>query len=199
GQDIRAAAGAELFHPPLQRPGVLRQDAYAFIGRQQPQAEGTPLPQDLQIPAEQDEHGPGEGKIAGDLLRPQQQPAEALRRPPRPQVAAGNFAAGRPLPERHTNGRDEGQSQNQQRPFAGLSLRARDRHAASRSKEVAGGRSGSSFDPFAGWVDFNCPNVEISERLIVEDGRMACQGAGTANSSYLVTFCLSNPGAAVLL
>ena len=47
----------------------------ALAGRQQIQAEGGALAADLQPATCEDEHGPGEGPVAGDLFGAEEQPA----------------------------------------------------------------------------------------------------------------------------
>ena len=90
----------------------------ALAGGKQLQGEGAALPSHLQIPAQQDEAGPDEAGVAGDLLRAEEEPAETLGRPA---DDAGLVVAGDrgPLPQRDADGADESEGQQQERPFSG--------------------------------------------------------------------------------
>ena len=109
---------------------VLRQDAGPLVGGQKTQREGAALAAQLQVTIGDDEDAPGEAAVAADLLGAQKQPAQALRRPAAPEVHA--VVPRRPLPERHADRTDQGQGQDQQGPFSGLSLRAGDCHGVFR-------------------------------------------------------------------
>ena len=70
----------------------------------------------FEISTQEDEAGPGEAAIAGDLFRPQQQDAEPLGGG---ELLAriGRLAIGGPLPQGDADCADERDGQDQQRPF----------------------------------------------------------------------------------
>src|SRR5439155_17529199 len=98
-----------------------------FIGRPQTKTKRRSLPADFPITSQRNKPGPGERGVPGDLFRPEQQPANPLRRPARPLLAPR--APGRPLPERHTNDADKSEGQDEQRPFAGATVGGSESHA----------------------------------------------------------------------
>ena len=91
GQDVRAADGRRLFDLALEKAGVFRQDADADLGRQEPESEGAALAAHVEVALAEDEPGPDEAAVGGDLFGSEQQLADALRRP-----LGDAFAAGQP-------------------------------------------------------------------------------------------------------
>ena len=111
----------DLIDLPAKGPGVFLENAGAFLGGEQRQGERPALAAQFQITAQKDEGGPGEANVAGDLLGPEEQSAPALRRPVGPRCAG--FSARETLPEWETDEPDNGEGEDQQRPFAGRPMR----------------------------------------------------------------------------
>ncbi len=83
---------AVLFDLALEQAGVFRQDADAHLGRQQAETEGAALAAHVEVALAEDEAGPDEAAVGGDLFGPEQELAEALRRPLGRALAAGPAA-----------------------------------------------------------------------------------------------------------
>src|SRR5262249_27315626 len=129
GKNVWTAASGDLIDAALKRPCVLGEYAYAFVRGKQIESKGPALAAQLPVTAEQDEPCPDKKTVASNPFRPQEGTAEPFRRPAGPQICAGRFRAGRPLPEWYADRTDDRQSQEQERPFTRWPLSRCDRHS----------------------------------------------------------------------
>ena len=107
--------GRLLFDLALEQAGVFRQDADADVGGQEAEVEGAALAAHFEVALAEDEAGPDEAAVGGDLFGPEEELAEALRRPLGRPFAAG--CGGRQLPQRDADGEDQRHGQHQPGPF----------------------------------------------------------------------------------
>ena len=111
-----------------QRPGVFRQDARPFFGRQKSIRNAARCRPHLAIPALEDQRRPHEANVARHLLRAEEQLREPLRASTAAASCSRDSDAAEELPQRGDHTADEKKREDEQQPLAGGPVRGGNRH-----------------------------------------------------------------------